>query len=218
MGYLDLQQRLDQLFEECDFASLTDGFQPDSVAFQTLNCPKYYITLHDLAKLKPVYINDILRDFYGFSKNTFDDVDYFYYFMTIHPTKYGALLDSVLHFKKGGKGFLNLEYKLKNARKKYEKFVGSTRSVFINEKPVFAVTVMEKADFGAENDAERAQNVTPREREIIELYCQGMNVKEVADCLSISESTVKVHLKNIYKKLGVSNSRELITFFEELQI
>jgi DNA-binding NarL/FixJ family response regulator len=47
--------------------------------------------------------------------------------------------------------------------------------------------------------------LTHRERVIAELVAKGHRNKEIADSLSITEGTVKVHLGNIYKKLAVSN-------------
>ena len=213
-----MQQRLTELFETCDIQTVTsEKFCPENI-FPHLNCDTYYITLHNIEKLKPVYINDLLKMYYGFDKNTFSDIDYFYYFMTVHPSKYSSLLDSVMHFKKGGEGFLDLEYKLKNAKNKFEKFIGSTKTIFLDEKPLYAITVMQKTDNFNQDDGDRSKSLSPREREIINIYCQGKNVKEVAEILYISQNTVKVHLKNIYKKLGVSNGRELISFFDELKV
>jgi len=46
-------------------------------------------------------------------------------------------------------------------------------------------------------------------REII----HGLSNKEISNKFKISNNTVKAHLKNIYKKLGVRNRWELITQF-----
>jgi DNA-binding NarL/FixJ family response regulator len=45
--------------------------------------------------------------------------------------------------------------------------------------------------------------VTPRELEIVNMVAQGLRNKAIAERLGISEGTVKVHLHNIYEKLGV---------------
>ncbi len=49
-------------------------------------------------------------------------------------------------------------------------------------------------------------SISTREQEILELLSMGYSNREMAAKLSISESTVKTHLANIYSKLGV-NSR-----------
>lgn len=47
--------------------------------------------------------------------------------------------------------------------------------------------------------------VTPRELEIVRLVANGLQNKEIATSLGLTEGTVKLHLHNIYQKLGVSN-------------
>jgi DNA-binding NarL/FixJ family response regulator len=47
--------------------------------------------------------------------------------------------------------------------------------------------------------------LTPREREIIRLLSQGFNNGAIARALHVSRETVKLNLKSIYRKLGVTN-------------
>jgi DNA-binding CsgD family transcriptional regulator len=47
--------------------------------------------------------------------------------------------------------------------------------------------------------------ITNREREVIELICQGKSNQEIADCLFISLQTVKDHVYSIFQKTGVKN-------------
>lgn len=42
------------------------------------------------------------------------------------------------------------------------------------------------------------------------MYCHGWSDKEVADRLSISYETVRVHKKAIYRKKGVTKDTELV--------
>jgi len=53
--------------------------------------------------------------------------------------------------------------------------------------------------------------VTPREREIATLVAAGLSNKEIARRLDISEGTVKIHLHNVYNKVGVANRTSLAT-------
>jgi DNA-binding NarL/FixJ family response regulator len=59
---------------------------------------------------------------------------------------------------------------------------------------------------------EAAGALTPREIEIVQLVAQGLRNKVIADRLSISEGTVKIHLHNIYEKLGVDGRLELVLY------
>jgi len=48
-----------------------------------------------------------------------------------------------------------------------------------------------------------------REAEIIDGLIQGKNNMQLANIFNLSENTIKTHVKNIYKKTGVSNRTEL---------
>lgn len=51
-------------------------------------------------------------------------------------------------------------------------------------------------------------NLTPREREVLQLVVEGLNNTEIAEALTISLSTVRFHVTGIFKKLNVSNRVE----------
>jgi DNA-binding NarL/FixJ family response regulator len=48
-------------------------------------------------------------------------------------------------------------------------------------------------------------DLTPREREIVELVAVGMSNKEIARALGIADGTIKVHLHRVFDKLTVRN-------------
>ena len=54
------------------------------------------------------------------------------------------------------------------------------------------------------------EQLTEREVEILELLAQGKSNKGIAQALSISESTVKSHLKSMFGKLDVTSRAEAI--------
>ncbi len=57
--------------------------------------------------------------------------------------------------------------------------------------------------------------LTPRELDVLNLIVAGKPNKGIANALSISENTVKTHVKNIYQKLDVHNRAEAIARAEE---
>ncbi|MFN1219451.1 response regulator [Chryseobacterium kwangjuense] len=59
--------------------------------------------------------------------------------------------------------------------------------------------------------------LTEREKEILELLSQGLLYKEIADQKCISIDTVKKHVGNIYRKLHVSNKVEAINKFNHFK-
>ena len=52
--------------------------------------------------------------------------------------------------------------------------------------------------------------LTPRELELATLVSSGLRNRDVGERLGISEGTTKLHLYNVYKKLGVANRVELV--------
>jgi DNA-binding CsgD family transcriptional regulator len=59
--------------------------------------------------------------------------------------------------------------------------------------------------------------VSEREIEIIEQVAQGNPNKVIGEALFISENTVKSHIKNIYRKLEISNRIQLLKLLEKLR-
>ncbi|MBP3893671.1 MAG: helix-turn-helix transcriptional regulator [Atopobiaceae bacterium] len=52
--------------------------------------------------------------------------------------------------------------------------------------------------------------LTSRERDVLELVVDGLDVAGIAEALVISMGTVKAHLHRIYQKAGVSGRAELM--------
>jgi RNA polymerase sigma factor (sigma-70 family) len=61
--------------------------------------------------------------------------------------------------------------------------------------------------------AQRAQHkrLSPRETQIVELIAQGLRNKEIAANLGISEETVQVHLRHLFKKLKVNDRTAVLS-------
>lgn len=60
-----------------------------------------------------------------------------------------------------------------------------------------------------------AYALTEREQEMISLLAQGKTNNEIALETFISAGTVKVHLHNIYRKMGIHSRKELMALIEE---
>jgi DNA-binding NarL/FixJ family response regulator len=61
----------------------------------------------------------------------------------------------------------------------------------------------------ARQESSSGKELTPRESEIVRYVASGLRNIEVAERLSITESTVKTHLNNIFQKLGLRDRLEL---------
>ncbi|WP_139652636.1 helix-turn-helix transcriptional regulator [Raoultibacter phocaeensis] len=55
----------------------------------------------------------------------------------------------------------------------------------------------------------RECDLTRREEAILGLLLEGKTRSEIADALVVSQNTVKTHIRNLYKKMGVSGKSEL---------
>ncbi|MCH4554259.1 helix-turn-helix transcriptional regulator, partial [Aestuariibaculum sp. L182] len=59
----------------------------------------------------------------------------------------------------------------------------------------------------------RDLNLTDREAAIIELVLQGHSSESIGLRLSITMGTVKVHRRNVYRKLGISSQTQLLSIY-----
>jgi DNA-binding NarL/FixJ family response regulator len=59
-----------------------------------------------------------------------------------------------------------------------------------------------------DKDAPEGSSLSGREAEVLMLAARALSNREIAESLHLSETTVKRHLSNVYKKLGVSTRAE----------
>ncbi len=76
------------------------------------------------------------------------------------------------------------------------------KNVYLNRQKTFNPECFEIAS--------KKYELTKRESEILMLVCQGMLNNEICDMLSISLSTVKKHIYNLYIKTGVKSRTQLV--------
>lgn len=65
---------------------------------------------------------------------------------------------------------------------------------------------------------EEARELTPRQREVIQLLAEGRSMKEIADVLTISLRTVAAHKYRIMELLEITNNAELYRYAVRHQI
>jgi DNA-binding NarL/FixJ family response regulator len=81
-----------------------------------------------------------------------------------------------------------------------------------------AVEVVQKGELAAprqllgyllrQNENPEIGAISARQREILEMVMEGLSNAEIAGRLYLSESTIKQHLRAVYKVLGVRNRTE----------
>jgi DNA-binding NarL/FixJ family response regulator len=65
---------------------------------------------------------------------------------------------------------------------------------------------------------DRDQVLTERERDVLLCLVQGMNNKEIAQSLFISDKTVKIHVSKIFKKLDVKSRSQVVIYAVQHQL
>jgi DNA-binding CsgD family transcriptional regulator len=70
-----------------------------------------------------------------------------------------------------------------------------------------------------ESSATELDSLRPRERIIVALYAEGLSVDEIARLLVISPHTVRTHVKNAFRRLGVHSRDEAakLVFADEVR-
>ncbi len=79
-------------------------------------------------------------------------------------------------------------------------------------QPVLKVLCNQYINIKQKKNEPEQVNLTSQETKITELTSWGLTAKEIADKLNISIHTVNTHRKNIFKKIGVKNSSELVMY------
>lgn len=96
----------------------------------------------------------------------------------------------------------------------YDKLKQAIYQVMNGEKYIEPdlIHVLEKNIDCYECDRKKIETLTSRELEVLKNVAMGMYNKEIALKLDISERTVKNHISNIFKKIGVTDRTQAAVF------
>lgn len=105
----------------------------------------------------------------------------------------------------------------------FEQIPDAVRSAYYNEAPISAKAAEAMREefrrlkkLEQEFKTQQLKNLlTPTEIQILEKVDQGLTQSQIADHFVISIRTVKVHIGNILRKLGVSSSKEAAALVKE---
>jgi len=109
--------------------------------------------------------------------------------------------------KAGAKGYL-----LKDAPR--EELFKAIRAVSRGEsliQPVFTTKVLDKLASELSRKSTGADVLSDREIEVLDLMAKGVSNRDIADQLSITQSTVKTHVTSIFQKMNVTTRTEAVT-------
>ena len=65
---------------------------------------------------------------------------------------------------------------------------------------------------GGNPESDKARELTPRQREVIQLLAEGRSMKEIADVLTISLRTVAAHKYRVMEMLAITTNAELYRY------
>jgi DNA-binding CsgD family transcriptional regulator len=60
----------------------------------------------------------------------------------------------------------------------------------------------------------QANDLSPREKEVMKLLARGRDTKYIMNHFVVAHSTVKTHVYNLYRKLGIHSRQELLDYIE----
>ena len=82
----------------------------------------------------------------------------------------------------------------------------------VNPQRMLQRIAMAPVEESVKADTRRRDQLTSREKEVLDLATRGMKTTQIASCLFVSIQTVRSHFKNIYPKLGVNSRTEAVIY------
>ncbi|MEW9053514.1 MAG: response regulator transcription factor [Neobacillus sp.] len=112
-------------------------------------------------------------------------------------------------------------YLLKDAPS--EHVIDAIRSVVKGQSVIHPTMTKKFLQFSPEEREEKVVEnkeslLTERENEVLLCLVKGMNNKEIAKTLFISDKTVKIHVSNIFKKLEVKSRSQVVIYAVQNQL
>ena len=95
---------------------------------------------------------------------------------------------------------------------------GSPMTSNIARKVVQAFQRQEAGAANAGGERASSENLSPREREVLELLARGYLYKEIMEALQISRPTVNTYIRRIYEKLHVCSRSQAVAKFSHFSL
>lgn len=115
-------------------------------------------------------------------------------------------------FGAGANGFIPTNYEPEITRQALSFIIGGGSffpPTILTDLPIHSDIMLEttnrRAQSGEPGEARLINGFTPRQQEVLELLRRGDSNKVIGRRLSMTEATVKVHVRQIMRKLGASN-------------
>lgn len=190
------------------------------------------IYINDANALKNVFTSDYAEDVLGYTAKEISDMGNEFYIQNIHPEDKHILLESIQWFIKNPTVPWKGTYRVKHKTGQWIWFHATGKVIKYNSdgSPHLIGGVMVQLDensdrsgnllqFLKSTDLNYSSNfhlqelLSQREMEIVRLVLKNTSTKDISTLMSISELTVKTHLKNIFNKLNINSRSELVKLF-----
>lgn len=126
-------------------------------------------------------------------------------------TVLGDKASVLLAFEFGASGYL-----LKDTQP--DQILRDIRALYAGGSPISPQAATHLLGMLAQNESkpgEVANILTPRERDVLQMFSRGLSYRETASALNVSQHTVTDHVKAIYSKMSVHSRNEAV--FEAVQ-
>ncbi|WP_276898538.1 two-component system response regulator NarL [Frischella perrara] len=120
--------------------------------------------------------------------------------------------DIITALKNGADGYLLKDMEPENLLKALHS-IAEGKIIMDESITYIMLDYMRYGDESAIKQSHDVNLLTPREHEIFNLLVQGLSNKLIAKELDIVESTVKVHVKSIFKKLNFKSRMEMTVWY-----
>lgn len=122
--------------------------------------------------------------------------------------------DQITALKRGADGYLLKDMEPEELLAALKQAAAGKMVVSPTLTPILAQSLREDRSEG-ERDIDQ---LTPRERDILKLIAQGLSNKMIARKLDITESTVKVHVKHLLKKMKLKSRVEVAVWVHQQRV
>ena len=125
-------------------------------------------------------------------------------FLTMHPD----VAYAVSAFKAGASGYV-----LKHSAP--DELITAIRETLKGRTyvtPLIAGKLLHSYESGSHTDPVTAPDLSPRQREVLQLLAEGRSVKEIAVILNIASKTVEYHKYRMMEDLGLKTTADLIRY------
>ena len=189
-----------QIIKEFDFVEHVDGFETNKQFCDALNRVNYDVVLADISLEDGVSYKSMLQ---------FKEINPSGSLIVISSSLSGA--DALRSIKSGAVGYIN--------KNDSSIGIGSAIQLVLNGQSPISPSIafqicselhIKRRSHVNESVSHSKSILTKRETEILNILSRGLSNLEVAILLGISENTIPVHIRNIYKKLNTKNRLEAV--------